>query len=212
MKIGIFCTGRCGSTSLYHALSKSIIDKNEYRSYFEPNNNVLRGGEEFKSINFLYPNIIVKDLVNCIPGSTPYQYTLGITNLKEAIIKHYIDYSLNFDQIILLTRKNELHSAQSWVNVKSTQIYHEPWNFNTKDINNIYPSPSELEHVRNSNDILYGIARFLKKPIVYFEDLFTTNSNVAKNFIKKHNLPIENFNLFYSFLNPNSKYNLKKYV
>ena len=181
MKIGILCTGRCGSTSLYYALLESILNKENYKFYFEPNNGYSRKGNKEKEHNkvfnispdFSHLNLIIKDVISFIPGPIPYEYNLGISSLKKGISDYYIDYSKNFDQIILLTRKNELHSAQSWRQTNLTNVFHQPWVFDTKDINNYYPPLEELEQVRNSNDILYTIARELKKPIVYFEDIFT---------------------------------------
>ena len=218
MKIGIFCTGRCGSTSLYHGLINSFLDKEKYRAYFEPNFGGPRNEEELKmnlplyniDVDFSYPYILTKDLVNIIPGMIPYRYSLNFKVLVEDISDFYINYSKNFDVVILLMRQNELAVAQSWEAHKNFSHW-DPWTFDTKDMDAVYPI-KRLDQVRNVNTILYYIAKSLKKEIIYYEDLFSGNKDYISNFIQKYNLPIENFELFYSYLNPNAKYNLRKYV
>ena len=217
MKIGILCTGRCGSTSLFEGIRNSIFNKKKYEYYFEPNRGIPRTEEEEKldlplyniTIDFSNNFILSKDLVNTIPGTIPYNYSLSTKDIIYTLSNYYINYSKNFDIILLLMRQNELSAVQSWDAVHRNNTFFEPWKFNSQDMEIVYPI-KKLDHIRNINDVMYNIAKQLKKPIIYYEDLFSGSKEFILNFIKEYNLPIENFDILYSYLDPKSKYNLRK--
>jgi hypothetical protein len=208
MKIGILCTGRCGSTSLYEGIKESICKKDDYQFYFENNKggNLINGKRQ--SINFIDKNILAKDLITSMPCD--FWHTLSIKKLINNLSNFYINYAQNFDIIILLMRQNELHATQSW-NATKHNNYFNKWTLNSQDMDLVYPI-EDLDYVRNMNDVMYNIAKQLKKPIIYYEDLFSGSKEFILNFIKEYNLPIENFDILYSHLDPKSKYNLKTYV
>ena len=100
MKIGILCTGRCGSTSLYEGIKESICKKDDYQFYFENNKggNLINGKRQ--SINFIDKNILAKDLITSMPCD--FWHTLSIKKLINNLSNFYINYAQNFDIIILL--------------------------------------------------------------------------------------------------------------
>ena len=155
MKILIISLPRCGSTSLLTKLS----EKNNLDSYMEP-----------FSMEKTHPpydywndkdNIIVKTLI-------------GQPQLND-LVSFYLEFSKQFDEIILLSRRDLISVAESLAYLK--------WNISNglKLDDNYYwcetPNLNETHiMVNNLNSNIHKLSKKLNVPITYYEDIYDINS------------------------------------
>jgi hypothetical protein len=157
MKILIIALPRTGSTSLGHLLAK----KHNIKKYlFEPFNPI-----NTQRYNSNENDIIVKTLVFQI-----------LDEIKE---EDRIDWLINltkeFDEIILLSRKDLKACGESWAylnyhHTKKKFMYYE--NYVWK------PTPDDDWHhneIISYNDDLEFISKSIDIPIIYYEDIFDIN-------------------------------------
>jgi hypothetical protein len=158
MSILIISLPRTGSTELGTKLSIDNKLKYEFEP-FNPLNNI-----EQKDINF--KKCVLKTIIFQIP---PY--------VKEINrIEWLISLSKNFNEVILLSRKNLVSCAESWsflnhkmktTNFLSTSFYlwEKTPNYETA-----------LENIKKWNGELEYISERINTPITYYEDIYDLHS------------------------------------
>lgn len=157
MKILIISLPRCGSTSLMGSLSQKYgLDE-----IFEPwNYNRVRVQYESSK-----PNIVLKTIIGQHPKEvTPDQSLNWLKTLTK-----------EFDETILLSRKDLKSCAESWAYL----------NFHKKTHNSLekyyYIDPPNLEWAINDIEIknkkLVTLSKEINIPITYYEDIFNPLSS-----------------------------------
>lgn len=210
MKILIISIPRSGSTSLFSSLYQNL--KN-YRGFCEPFNPKEEGFGDLKSQYSLnYNNLLVKvlpwDLLYNSTSSFTFigelfkRNTLSINEIKPYIISQLIEYSSNFNQIILLSRKNIQKAAESTAHfaVKGGN-FHTPYSYTPQKC-----IPEFVNLQRHNVDIINKLSQSIKVPITYYEDLYSGNKAYIKDFLNKNNIAINNFDVFTEYLHPKYKY------
>ena len=181
MKICIFASGRCGSTSLFHCIDKHL--PKFYYSMYEPFHRLKKTSEldEFFLDLTKKENVFIKTLVG--QGSERFDINNG-----EAIYNGIIDIEkLNnwvyntFDKIILLDRRQEdlqLESMAYHLHLNDDLAWHKKKYY---EINKI--SPILLEYAKKTlentkkNLVSFGLEHKIKT--YYYEDIFVDkNMNV----------------------------------
>ena len=209
MKILIISPPRSGSTSLFNGLYKTL---NNFKGFCEPFNLGSESlGNSNKEYSLDYPNLLVKILTWDLLFSRPFplyfmdllfsKNFVSFDSLMPYILENLKQYLSNFNKIILLKRKNEIESAKSMA-YSIRNEYHLPYSYDgTK-----YDYSEDLNFIVNHNNIIKTLSNKLNIPITYYEDLFTGNKDNIKNFIHINQLPISNFENFYSYLDPKNRY------
>jgi hypothetical protein len=155
MKILIIALPRTGSTSLLEKYEKKF----NLTSLFEPYD-----GSGRWIYNSELNDVVMKTMIY----HTPYGYS--------DVIDGYVELSKEFDEVILLTRKNLNECAESWAYLK---------HFNHKNFNSVkeyvWKNVPDLE--KHTNDIirwnqeLIIIGEILNIGLTYYEDIFDIKSN-----------------------------------
>ena len=210
MKILILGNPRSGSTSLFQGLHKSLEG---YKSFCEPLNPKEEKFGDLKSEYSLeYNKLIVKilpwDLIIKSFSSQDFIFNLfeknyiSLNELFPSIINSLIEYSKNFQKIILLDRKDKIEQSQSLKYASITQNYHNFYKFNNEDLDFL----TQTNLLNNHSKVLNILSNTLNIPITYYEDLFQGNKNSINNFLTQNNIQVDNFENFYSYLNPKNRY------
>ena len=217
MKILILSSGRSGSTALYNALSKNL---NKSLSIFEPFNpdskdyiTNIKNANKYcklldKKVNF--NNLIEKHLVfdifsgyySYLIYNKPDSLNTSEVNLNLAI-KFYTKHIKNFDKVIILIRNNIQEMAESWYQAGQTNKFFSKYNFNSEvnqDLLNQYIQQSILQ-----NQSLLNLSNILKIPFISYENLFSGNPDYIKFFLNLYQIPISNFDNFYSYFDPKNR-------
>jgi len=161
MKVLIISTARCGSTSLM----KNIAKEKNLKPIFEPFN--FRQDNKTQYTTDL-DDVVVKTLVGQYPHSSD---TLDINGLVEW--ESWIcEFIKEFDEVILLTRKNLNAAAESF----SVASYSDDSWFDSyvyKELPNLELSK---KHLYYTNRFLFNVFHRTKIPVQYYEDIFDENS------------------------------------
>ena len=218
MKILIISSGRTGSTSLIHGLHAS---KKDAIKKFEPFNKDLYF-ENFDFPNHLnYISNINQDTLylekNQIQDPVKYKH-IWISALQQTYffpcekneiwvspkigVEVFINYSQNFDKVILLGRQNLKESAISLAHVEKHLI--EPYNKYTFDKKIDYKN--ELKLIKQRHKQLLKLSKLLNISITWYEDLFSGSKHYLNYFLEKNNIQVDNLELFYSYFNPKNRY------
>lgn len=162
MRILILSLPRTGSTSL---LKKISLEKNLTPIFepFAPNNNKI---ENFKTKYNGEDNVIVKTLVTDAP------------NKELNKIDWIVNFASEFDEVILLTRKDLIECAKSW-----SYLIHQRENgknnFNAYSEYYWEPTPN-YDEVKNQiikwDEELKEIGEKLNLNLTFYEDIFDLNS------------------------------------
>ena len=158
MSILIIALPRTGSTELGRRLSIN----NKFKYEFEPFNPIagLPPLTNFK-------NIVLKTIIFQLPHYIK----------EENRINWLIELKKEFDEVILLSRKNLIDCAESWsyLNYKKQQngfesnqsyLWEKTPNYN-----------EEYGNILKWNDELLFISNELNIPITYYEDVYKSNEN-----------------------------------
>ena len=153
MKILIISLPRTGSTSLLTNLGK----EKGLEIIFEPWDGSERS--TYKS-----------NMINCCLK----------TMIFQSPETNYLDYhkkiSKEFDEVILLSRRDLSECAESWAYLK----HHNHKNFNSTQ-HYVWKTPPNIEYHKNDiykwNNELTQLSEFLNIGITYYEDIFDKNSN-----------------------------------
>jgi hypothetical protein len=211
MKILIISTPRSGSTTLFNGLYKSL---NNYKGFCEPFNlNSESKGDSIKEYSLNYSNLLIKVLPWDLLLSNKSEYfglidhlfqtnNYSLDMVKSRALLNLKNYSSNFDQIILLTRRNKLLQAQSYSFASLNQLYHTTYKYN-QDFQDLARS---FTFIKNHDDILLKLSIKLDIPITYYEDLFQGDKNNINNFLTQNNIQVDNINTFYEYLDPKNRY------
>jgi hypothetical protein len=211
MKILIISSPRSGSTTLFNALYKCLPN---YKGFCEPFNAGDESlGNSYKEYSLNYSNLIVKVLPWDLLISNRLEYfeiidqffqtnTYSLDIVKSKALLNLKNYSSNFDQIILLTRKNKISQAQSYTFASTTHLYHTTYEYN-QDFQDLTRG---FTFIQNHDDILFSLSQKLNLSITYYEDLFQGNKSNIKNFLNQNNIQLNNENVFYEYLNPKNRY------
>ena len=165
MSILIIALPRTGSTEL----GKRLSINNKFKYQFEPFNPII----ELPPL-FNFKNIVVKTIIFHLP-----HYIKGKNR-----INWLIELTKEFDEVILLSRKNLIDCAESWsyLNYKKKQKGFES---NQPYFWERTPNyETALENIIKWNDELIFISNELNIPITYYEDLYDVND---KNRLRKGN-------------------------
>jgi hypothetical protein len=162
MRILIVSLPRTGSTSL---LKKISTEKNLTPIFepFAPNNNKI---ENFKTKYEGEDNVVIKTLITEAP-----------TNNQNKV-EWFVNFSLDFDEVILLTRRDLIECAKSW-----SYLIHQrengKHNFNAYSEYYWEPTPN-YETVKTQiikwDEELREISKKLNVSLTFYEDIFDLNS------------------------------------
>ena len=160
MKILIIALARSGSTSLM----KNIAKENNLNPMFEPFNY----NHENKNIyNSNDNNIVLKTLVGQYPNSEPFSNLETLKKWEDWIV----DFSKDFDKVIILSRKNLNNAAESFSVASINNNWFDKYEY------------TELPNLLEAKKHIYYTVRFLKNvsirlniPFTYYEDIFDENS------------------------------------
>jgi hypothetical protein len=215
MKIIIIGLGRSGTTSFQKGLKASINNSSSLFEVFNNQSPHYIGTQSLKNhIKKLYSfphekTLIEKNLIQdplAIIGNTPSfaDFTIEEFNkyvdISHIILNFYLEYSLNFDKIILMSRKNLKEATESWVNSAATSNFFQPY----KPLPQLDTSKfSPLIDIYSS--ILETLSFKLNIPITYYEDLYTGNKKDIQVLLNKNDLQIDNFELLYEYLHPKNR-------
>jgi len=149
----IIAIPRSGSSNLLSSISSAY----NLKSVFEP----------FTNQTNTYSSFFTKSVCKVIVYRLPY--------------KKLINFSKNFDKIILLSRKNTLEAAESM-----TAMRHD-LNSNSKTVWNEVSDkhknliPVYFDKMIEWKDMIESLSNDLKLKIDYYEDLFSNNSLIDKD-------------------------------
>ena len=158
MSILIISLPRTGSTEL----GKRLSFTNKLKYEFEPFNPIT-GLPPLTSLK----NIVLKTIIFQLP------YYIK----EENRINWLIELKKEFDEVILLSRKNLTDCAESWsyLNYKKKQ---NEFKSNQPYLWERTPNyETELENILKWNDELKFISNEINIPITYYEDLYDVNDN-----------------------------------
>ena len=164
MKILLITLPRTGSTSLL----KKIGEEQNLISITEPFNNVNGNLEKYKYYNWKNTNDI------CVK-----------THINHKDVTFYLDFIKFFDEVILLSRKDLKALAESLSHANYFQNFTEKYDWiNTPNLD------ENIKLVKEFNKELEKLSKLINIKILYYEDLFNTESadKLRKNDIKRKNL------------------------
>lgn len=162
MRILIVSLPRTGSTSL---LKKISTEKNLTPIFepFAPNNNKI---ENFKTKYEGEDDVVIKTLITEVP------------NNNQNKVEWFVNFSLDFDKVILLTRKDLSECAKSWAYLTYQREYSKP-NFNAYSEYYWEPTPNyEMvkKQITKWDLELREISKKLNMELTFYEDIFDLNS------------------------------------
>lgn len=189
MRILIIGTARSGTTTLTTAIG-SVMSLNQVMEPFNP-------GVSYNLYNPIQKNVILKTLIQ-----------------HHETFDDLVELSKTFDKTILLSRRDKIASWESYCNgVDKRQklkdrngyydgfhLWHQPYVHN----------PESLDE--KSKDVVIGImdsivklSEYMGLPIVWYEDLYSTNRDLAEQTFNSLGLNI-NYDDAYTYMNPSKKY------
>lgn len=176
MKILILGIFRTGSTSLLYGISKQ-----GYEPIFEPYNK-----NHFVNRKYEYPllelnnhsNTVIKCLTDQVYGSMDS-------------IDMYVEFSKHFDNIILLSRRNQQDHFLSFLNshyqVKIGNNFHSKYSLDEFKLYNYHSDDFINEskiYINKQYQILNCISNILNIPITFYEDLYSNDKESSMKILK----------------------------
>jgi hypothetical protein len=158
MKVLIIALPRTGSTSLM----KQFVQTNKLRPIFEP----------FGVTNSNKPNLNYDTLNNIVVKTMIFD----VDNDETDSILFYTEFSKKFDKVILLSRRSLKECAESLAymekHINNGYILDKQyvWDSTGLDVNGRYI------FLQKQNSDLEKLSDVLNIPIIYYEDIFDTNS------------------------------------
>ena len=209
MKILIISSPRSGSSSLLNAIYKSI---DKCKGFAEPFNKVREEGfgDSINEYSLNYPKLVVKilswDLLSFENfDKKNYLFQNSIINVNNIdLITPILDYSKNFNKIILLTRKSKIQAAESLLSSILSNSFHTKYDY--------FPSldsklmERSLQMIENNNLIIEVLGKHLNLPINYYENIYNKDKGSLKNFLISNDVEIDNFNNFKNYLDLKNRY------
>ena len=122
MKVLILGIGRTGTSSLLNGIAEQFDVRVSEPFYHRP---IFKEFKEFK-----WPLKVLEDkgnvVIKCLINQTPLHLNV---NTDEEMQGFYVDWSKEFDKVILLSRKNIKEHWESWLNLmyRFYQVHKEPW-------------------------------------------------------------------------------------
>lgn len=189
MRILIIGTARSGTTTLTTAIG-SVMSLNQIMEPFNP-------GVPYNLYNPIQKNIILKTLIQ-----------------HHETFDDLVELSKTFDKTILLSRRDKIASWESYCNgvdrrqklkerngyYDGFHLWHQPYVHN----------PESLDE--KSKDVVIGImnsivdlSEYMGLPIVWYEDLYSTNKDLAEKTFNDLGLDIK-YDDVYTYMNPTKKY------
>ena len=157
MKVLIISLPRCGSTALMHKIS----DELDLVPYMEPFSAEIKNQPPYDFWNDKQ-NVVVKTLI-------------GQPRLDN-LVSFYTKFSKNFDEVILLSRRDLVAAAESYAYLK--------WNLsNGFMLDDEYqweetPNLSEIyQLITKLDDDIIKLSKILNLKVSYYEDLYDLNSS-----------------------------------
>ena len=158
MKVLIMAVPRSGSTSLM----SSIASEKNLERIFEPFSYRVYERNLYTSDK---KNVVVKLLVgqdSSYPKKINYDRWLSWS----------IEFVKEFDEVILLSRKNIKEASESYSNALWTDNWHDKYEYTS--LPNIGDA---LNHLTESNKYLNSLSEKTSIPITYYEDIYDTSSS-----------------------------------
>jgi hypothetical protein len=165
MKILIISLPRTGSNSLLNKIAYEFNLQPISEPFYKNKTNAYKSS---------YDGVVVKTIISQKPDY--------VTNIHEWLI----EFTKEFDKVILLSRKDLKACAESL----AFFLHNESIGFDSVTPYSWYETPNYLETeklVKQLNDDLNKLSKELNIDIVYYEDIFNTNSpeRLRKNNVGK---------------------------
>lgn len=158
MKVLILSVPRSGSTSLM----KSISSEKNLEYIFEPFSYRVYEKNLYTSDK---KNVVVKLLVG---QDNSYSKKINY----DRWLSWSIDFVKEFDEVILLSRKNIKEASESYSNALWTGNWYDRYEYTS--LPNIEDA---MNHIAESNKYLNSLSEKTSIPITYYEDIYDTKSN-----------------------------------
>jgi len=158
MKVLIMSVPRSGSTSLM----KSISSEKNLEYIFEPFSYRIYERNLYTSDK---KNVVVKLLVG---QDSSYSKKINY----DRWLSWSIEFVKEFDEVILLSRKNTKEASESYSNALWTGNWYDTYEYTS--LPNIGDA---LNHLTESNKYLNSLSEKTSIPITYYEDIYDTNSS-----------------------------------
>ena len=218
MKVLILGIGRSGTSSLMNGIAEQFDVRVSEPFYHRP---IFKEFKEFK-----WPLKVLEDkgnvVIKCLINQTPLHLNV---NTDEEMQGFYVDWSKEFDKVILLSRKNIQEHWESWLNLmyRFYQVHKEPWpGDRTKEpkfVKNSHDKwhwetiPQDFIDLQSPirykfdqhHESIKVISEQLNIPITYYEDLYGEDRIESFEIINKWELDLDPFELN-DYLHPRSKY------
>lgn len=201
-KVLIIGTGRSGTSTLLRTLSTLL----RLKKCGEPWNRVIQGGKDIPEKDVISNYGIVKTLI----GHMPLSYDAGKNREKNReeywnnCVNFYRTFVLNYDKVILLSRKQRkdiaLSVAHQSLRPKKYQEWHKPY----------FALPESkltlnMGHINRICDSIEKLSKLINVPITWYEDLYSGDHNKILESIEKWNIDIS-VEEIYKFVDPKNRY------
>ncbi len=220
MKVLIIGIGRTGTSSLLDGIAEQFDVRISEPFYH-------RWREVGHHKNFEWPMKELqgekKVVLKCLINQTPF--TLKIENESPEMIQFYVDWSKDFDKVILLGRKNIKEHWESWLNLmyrfyQTNKEYwpgdrskeakwiantHEKWYWEAIPQDFIDTQTSIKHKFEEQHESLKKVSESLNIPITYYEDLYGEDRMESFEVINKWELDLDPFQLN-EYLHPSNRY------
>jgi hypothetical protein len=189
MRILIIGTARSGTTTLTTAIG-SVMSLNQIMEPFNP-------GVPYNLYNPIQKNIILKTLIQ-----------------HHETFDDLVELSKTFDKTILLSRRDKIASWESYCNgvdrrqklkerngyYDGFHLWHQPYVHNPESLDE-----KSKDVVIGIMDSIVDLSEHMGLPIVWYEDLYSTNKDLAEKTFNDLGLDIK-YDDVYKYMNPTKKY------
>jgi hypothetical protein len=189
MRILIIGTARSGTTTLTTAIG-SVMSLNQIMEPFNP-------GVPYNLYNPIQKNIILKTLIQ-----------------HHETFDDLVELSKTFDKTILLSRRDKIASWESYCNgvdrrqklkerngyYDGFHLWHQPYVHNPESLDE-----KSKDVVIGIMDSIVDLSEYMGLPIVWYEDLYSTNKDLAEKTFNDLGLDIK-YDDVYTYMNPTKKY------
>lgn len=174
MRILIISSPRCGSSALTRGLSKAL----GYKEYQEPYNKFWGTKYYGKDADYFEDNCVVKLIA--------YEKS---PSYKGDTLSFLLSLINQFDRVLFLDRKDFNAQLESYSFMRKHR-YDGDW-----QAKYIYNKDTDLNvdnyYLSLLKDVVIFLANQSKKPVIYYEDIFSDNPELVEATLKKSGVNVE---------------------